>query len=555
MDLEILCSKFSRNTELLDKKDIALQLIQEFIQEDYSTLKKFIKIKHKLFKKYKIQLKHYEILYFAKMINAPNEFIEQCRVKKMRSLSGILNITVVMTGKIFSCPKDCAYCPNEPNQPRSYLMKEPAVLRANQNDFDPVLQFQERGLCYLLQGHYDLDKIELNIKGGTFDFYPEEYKHDFITKLYYAANTFFDYEQRPCLSLEDEIKINETTKVKIIGLTIETRPDFITPTSLLQLRQFGVTRVELGVQHTDNNILEAIHRECTTEDTIRATRLLKEHGFKVDYHLMPNLPFSNPDEDMFMMKEIINCSDYKPDQIKIYPCETTEYTKIKDWYEKGIYTPYSNQELYQVILEFMKICPEWIRINRIRRDITNEYVYSGPPEHLHCIIDDIMKKEQIHTKDIRSREPKYNTFEYDQIQLLVTKYNASKGIEHFIRFETLDNQYILGFLRLFFPQHKQIAYIREVHVYGQMISTRQNIKKIQSIGLGKRMIQLAEQITKHHHIPIIKVIAGVGTREYYKKIGYTYTNDTYMTKKFQYNFITILLLFMLLLFILSLFIF
>lgn len=545
MELENLCLKFSRNKEMLLKKDVALKLIEDFIKEDYSTKSKFEKNKFKLFKKYKIQLKNYEILYFAKMLdNVPDEFLECCRVKKTRSQSGILNITVVMTGKIFSCPKDCAYCPNEPNQPRSYLMKEPAVLRANQNDFDPVLQFQERGLCYLLQGHYDLDKIELNIKGGTFDFYPEKYKLDFITKLYYAANTFFDDKQRKCLSLEDEIKINETTQVKIIGLTIETRPDFITPTSLIQLRNFGVTRVELGVQHTDNHILHSIHRECTTEDTMKATKLLKEYGFKVDYHLMPNLPFSTPEDDIFMMKEIIHSEEYRPDQIKIYPCETTEYTKIKEWYENGIYCPYSNEQLYNVILEFMKICPEWIRINRIRRDITNEYVYSGPPEHLHCIIDDIMKNENINTKDIRSREPKQNTFQMDEIQLLITKYNSSKGIEHFIRYETLDNKYILGFLRLYFPEHKHIAYIREVHVYGQMISTRQKVKKIQSIGLGKKMIHVAETITNKSNIPIIKVIAGVGTREYYKKIGYMYTNDTYMTKKFHYQFLSFIIIIM-----------
>jgi ELP3 family radical SAM enzyme/protein acetyltransferase len=205
--------------------------------------------------------------------------------------------------KTFSCKYDCYYCPSEPGQPRSYIKKEPAVARANQHRFDAIGQFRDRGLTYLINGH-PFDKVELIVLGGTWTSYPRDYQDDFITDLYYAANTFYnkDFETNPRekKSLEEEITLNETSFCRIIGLTLETRPDQITNEEIIRYRRFGCTRVQLGVQHTDKDILKYVNRGCYTEDAIRSIKLLKNSCYKVDIHLMPDLPSSSPEKDRSM---------------------------------------------------------------------------------------------------------------------------------------------------------------------------------------------------------------------------------------------------------------
>lgn len=228
-----------------------------------------------------------------------------------RSLSGILSITVLTspnpgivnmeTGETkvsqFSCKWDCFYCPSEPGQPKSYLRDEPAVLRANENQFDPVLQFCDR-LATLTENGHPPDKIELLVLGGTWSSYPHQYQELFIRDLFYAANTFWERgpdRRQARLSIVEEQKINETASVKIIGLTLETRPDCINEEELKRFRYYGCTRVQLGVQHTNDKILDLVNRKCTTQDTMNALRLLKNTCYKVDIHLMPNLPGATPD--------------------------------------------------------------------------------------------------------------------------------------------------------------------------------------------------------------------------------------------------------------------
>lgn len=205
--------------------------------------------------------------------------------------------------KTFSCKYDCFYCPSEPGQPRSYIKKEPAVARANQHRFDAINQFRDRGLTYLINGH-PFDKVELIVLGGTWTSYPRDYQDDFICDLYYAANTFYnkDYETNPRekKTLEEEILMNETSFCRIIGLTLETRPDQINAEEIIRFRRFGVTRVQLGVQHVDKDILQYVNRGCYTEDAINAIRLLKDSCYKVDIHLMPDLPSSSPEKDRSM---------------------------------------------------------------------------------------------------------------------------------------------------------------------------------------------------------------------------------------------------------------
>ena len=189
-------------------------------------------------------------------------------------------------------------------QPRSYLSTEPAVMRANQNNFDPVLQFFDRGVSLEICGNH-LDKIELLVLGGTWSHYPTPYQIEFIRDLYYAANIFETGVERERLSLEGEIHLNEKAKCRIIGLTLETRPDCITKREILKFRRYGCTRVQLGVQHINDEILEKINRGCYMRDTERAIFLLKHNGFKVDIHLMPDLPFSSYEEDTRMFGHIL----------------------------------------------------------------------------------------------------------------------------------------------------------------------------------------------------------------------------------------------------------
>ena len=225
-------------------------------------------------------------------------------------------------------------------QPRSYLSSEPAVSRANQNGWDCVAQFRDIAGKRIICGH-NVTKVEGIVIGGTWSYYPKNYQRKFIRDFYYAANTLYsELPLRERQSLEEEIKINETERCRVIGLTLETRPDFITTNEIRLLREYGCTRVQLGIQHINDEILRYINRGCNHSKSVRAIKLLKDAGFKVDIHLMPDLPSSNFWEDVKMFEYVLNREELQADQWKIYPCQTLEHTKIKEWYENGLYQPY-----------------------------------------------------------------------------------------------------------------------------------------------------------------------------------------------------------------------
>ena len=294
--------------------------------------------------------------------------IKQLLVKKAsKSQSGVLVITVltapypIVNGKKqkFSCAWNCYYCPNEPDQPRSYLHDEPAVKRANENGFDAVLQFTDRAATLAMNGH-PVDKIELLVLGGTWASYPHEYQEEFVRDLFYAANTFGDRGEncrKERLSLAEEQRMNESAEAKIIGLTLETRPDTIDAFELRRLRHYGCTRVQLGVQHTDDTVLKKINRGCYTADTIAALALLKDACYKVDIHLMPNLPGSSIAIDTAMFERVLYDEHLQADQWKIYPCEIVPWTVIKKWHDEGSYHPYGEEELSEVLA----VCKRQVR--------------------------------------------------------------------------------------------------------------------------------------------------------------------------------------------------
>ena len=187
-----------------------------------------------------------------------NKYFESLNVvKTCRTSSGITQITVLSSpypnGEEFSCEHNC-YCPNEPAhegnnftpQPRSYLYHEPAVRRANENRFDGANQMWDRMSALLLCG-LNIDKLEVMVLGGTWGSYPEDYRYEFIRDLYYAANTFYvdSDERRDRYTLAEEIKINETALVRVIGLTLETRPDHVTSNEIKMLNDMMVPEFKL----------------------------------------------------------------------------------------------------------------------------------------------------------------------------------------------------------------------------------------------------------------------------------------------------------------------
>ncbi|ETW41437.1 hypothetical protein PFUGPA_02008 [Plasmodium falciparum Palo Alto/Uganda] len=368
-------------------------------------------------------------------------FLQINKRKGVRSNSGVLVVTIITHPHKFSCKYDCHYCPNEPNHPRSYLSTEPAILRANQNNFDVICQFFNRTTTLVNNGHV-ADKIEVLVLGGTWSCYDIAYQEEFIRDVYYAANIYpVLKDRRKKLTLKEEQEINEKSNCRIIGLTLETRPDQINKDELLRLRYYGCTRVQLGIQHIDDVILKKVNRQCTLKDCIRAIYLLKENGFKVDIHLMPDLPYSDVYKDIHMFKYVLSSTDLQADQWKIYPCEITPFTKIEKWYNNNEYKPYfetNKNLLISVILLVKKSIHPWIRLNRVIRDIPNPSIIAGNNiTNMRQLIANEMNIRNIFCQCIRCKEVKNQEIEKksDSIFLRIYKYPTLGGDEYFITFQ------------------------------------------------------------------------------------------------------------------------
>ena len=518
--------------------------------------------------------------------------------KQMRSNSGVLVVTIVLAPNKFSCKYDCAYCPQEtdmdgnPTQPRSYLSNEPAMLRALESNFSVKGQFNSRIASYKITGNISesqSSKIEVIFSGGTWESYPKDYREQVIRELYWSANSVSS--ERPSKTLEEEITINETAQHRIIGFTLETRPDNVTEESIKDYRRWGVTRIQIGVQHYDDAILRTVNRKCYTKDTIEAIRLLKHAGMKVVVHLMPDLPSSSPEQDKWMFEQAINNPDLQFDDIKIYPTAVVKTfddkhivkSKILDMYNDGSLTPYSEKnvnDLIDVCLYYKTNINPWVRIQRLVRDIPSTDIAAGynKMSNLRQLIHNKMKKENLKCNCIRCME--IGDKEDDNLEpiLVVRTYEASDGVEFHISVEahkmtifqtllylldmfanfillffTKEHYYwngsldsyigLFGFLRLrfddnaggnFIPELKDCALIREVHVYGTSLgitdgNTKESIGS-QHRGFGKLLVSTAETIAKERGWNKMAIIAGVGTREYYKnKCGY-HLEGTYMVK-------------------------
>ncbi|EPY26260.1 histone acetyltransferase [Angomonas deanei] len=481
---------------------------------------------------------------------AENPLIEELLIRKRgKSHSGVLVITVFMGPGEFSCPKDCHYCPNQPGIARSYLLKEPGVLRGFRNGWDPISQFYDRASALENNGHI-VDKIELIILGGTFSFYPKKYVEEFMTASFYAANTYYDSAPlRPMRSLAEEITLNETTRCRIIGITVETRPDYINASELRRFRSLGVTRVQLGIQHLDDDILNLINRDCPTIKTVYAIERLLDAGFKVDAHWMPDLPGSSYEKDLELFQTLFSPENesFQVDQWKVYPTATVPFTKIEEWYKAGKYKPYAEEEngakMVKLLIYIMSHCPYRIRLNRIIRDIPTTYIMGGEKRcNLRQVIEREMKEKHIQCHDIRERECKGNPVDRSATKLYCEEFRASGGTELYISVENEPRTQLYGHLRLRLRDHPDeehsilpvlvgAALIRELHTYGKLVAVHQHNEghAAQHVGVGTELMREAEKIAKSKGFTKIAVIAGVGVRRYYAKLGYQ-LEDSYMVK-------------------------
>lgn len=526
------------------------------------------------------------------------------RIKVARGNSGVVVITTFMSGTQFGdrkdikrggCPENCHYCPFErdengvPTQPRSYLSNEPGNMRATQNKHHPVGQIFARAESLEKQGHISsfpgvCSKVEIIISGGTFNFYPEDYIRWFVCSTYYALNIYYDYkttgELREMLSLAEEQRINETSSLRMIGFTIETRPDKLYPDTMKFFRELGITRVQIGVQHTDDAILKYVNRNCTNEDNKRGIKILKDNGFKTDIHLMLDLPMPpttktptdfqidqlgvimalelelnceipydfkmNALRDMEMVYEVITDPDMQVDQWKIYPTETTPFTKILEWYESGKYKPYAEWQngilLNRVIAYTKSLVHPYIRINRVVRDIPTVSIVGGISNPgMRNDVYEYMASVGTKCRCIRCREVKDQTYNADEPILYFHEYPSSGGREYFISFENQNKTVLYGICRLRINSTDDrnnmadsilldSAIIRELHVYGIHSGVGDSSDAhTQHKGLGAKLIKKAEELASDHGYKYITVIAGVGVKEYYRKLGYE-DYYTYMRK-------------------------
>ena len=471
------------------------------------------------------------------------------RTRPIRSLSGIVNISVLT--KPYPCPGKCLYCPLEKGIPKSYVSGEPAVERAKALNYEPCLQVKKRIEMLENQGH-PTDKIELRIVGGTWSFYPKKYQTWFITRCFAACNAGQTRNKnakltRKIKSLKEEQKINEKVKHRIVGLSIETRPDFIDSAEIKRLRELGATMVELGVQSIYDDVLKINLRGHGVKETIFATRLLKDAGFKVLYQMMPNLPGSNLKRDEKMFKELFKNPDFQPDLLKIYPCALLKETPLYKLWKKKKYQPYTKSQLINLIEKIKKKIPYYIRIQRITRDIPSQRIVKGGAKisNLRQILAEKIERENWKCKCIRCREVRenYNPKDYNppttsshrrsrwapKIYLFRQDYEASGGKEIFLSFENKNRTRLYSLLRLRITSQNK-AIIREVHTYGPLVPISEKKLAPQHRGLGKKLIKEAEKITKKEfNLNKIAVISGIGVRNYFSKLKYK-LKETYMVK-------------------------
>ncbi|MEM2430716.1 MAG: tRNA uridine(34) 5-carboxymethylaminomethyl modification radical SAM/GNAT enzyme Elp3 [Candidatus Bathyarchaeia archaeon] len=470
-----------------------------------------------------------------------DKLLKVLKRKIVRTISGV-TIIAVMT-KPWACPKEepCVYCPGGPSYgvPQSYTGLEPATMRGLQHNFDPYRQVKHRIEQLEAIGHI-VDKVELIVMGGTFLAMPVDYQEYFIKECLDAITGI-------CSSSLEEAKRNAETSVRRnVGITIETRPDWCKEPHVDRMLSYGTTRVEIGVQNIYDDIYTLVNRGHTVKDVIEATRILKDSGLKVVYHMMPGLPGSDFDRDLEAFKRVFSEPEFKPDMLKIYPCLVIKGTKLYDWWVRGLYKPYTTEEAAKLIAEIKKIIPEWVRIMRIQRDVPAYLIEAGVKNsNLREIVLNMLKADGKMCRCIRCREVGHRGLkdhvkpDPNNIRILVRRYEASMGEEFFISVEDPVNDVLIGYLRLRIPSSlahrpeisgKEASIIRELRVLGTLVPVGKRFDEgYQHKGYGELLLEKAEEVSVEQGCKKILVTSALGTKRYYIRFGYTY-DGPYMSK-------------------------
>ncbi len=576
------------------RKEAAEALISSLYQQNISDPEVFSRLHRKvvgefgvtMFTNDELSKLYHKMLKLGKI--SQNKTIENLlRQKKVRSLSGIVVVSILT--KPYDCPGNCLYCPSQDNLPKSYMKNEPAVMRAILNGFDPYRQTQNRLEALKATGH-PLDKINIRIIGGTWSYYPKRYQTWYIKRVYQAANEF-DGKSKFQMSndkINDQIphsslslrahpslrepegssesrtaesktmapptgeagndqcltqlqKENETAGCRLVEISVETRQDYINEVEICRLRELGVTKVELGVQSIYDDVLIKNRRGHDVACTIRATKILKDAGFKVAYQVMLNLAGSDFERDKKMLEELFANPDFRPDYLKIYPLAVVKEAPIYELYKKGELKIYNAEQLSELIGTFKKdVAPKYLRIERIIRDIPSDDIVEGGAKvsNLRQLIQEKMIVDKKSCQCIRCREIGGEDIDGKKWQIFREDYEASDGLEIFLSVESEDRAKILSILRLrinnknnFLKVLNGAGIVREMHTYGAQVSIdHKNSEAAQHRGYGKMLLAEAENIVKSEFgLSKMAVIAGVGAREYFRKFGYE-IEDSYMTK-------------------------
>jgi elongator complex protein 3 len=508
-------------------------------------------------------------------------FVARVQMRPVRTQSGVTPVTVLT--KPFPCPGQCVFCPNDVRMPKSYLSAEPGCQRAEANGFDPYLQTYQRLRAFRAIGH-PTDKAELIVLGGTFSYYPEAYRRWFIKRCFDAFNDFgagrdgcesaaahslsvaelrdvvdgsrlgqpmaatynrvvtrflrardkgsltADYEQASWDELRAVQLENERSRTRNVGLVLETRPDHVDQAEIVRLRRLGCTKVQLGYQSLSDHVLSANKRGHDVAAIRRATGILRAAGFKILAHMMPNLLGATPDSDVEDITRLFDDPDFRPDELKLYPCSLIETAELMRFFEAGAYRPYEPAELLSVVCEALRRAPRYCRLARVIRDISSGDIVAGNRvSNLREVAEQTLRAQGVALQDIRSREIKRRTLAlHGEVELRVTEYVTSVSQERFLELVTAEDA-LLGFCRLSLPslaaaeiaELQGSALIRELHVYGASLALGQAPgADAQHRGYGTRLLSEAAQLAKAEGHRDLAVISAVGTRPYYRARGF-----------------------------------
>ncbi|MFW9942896.1 MAG: tRNA uridine(34) 5-carboxymethylaminomethyl modification radical SAM/GNAT enzyme Elp3 [Candidatus Thorarchaeota archaeon] len=522
----------TKNSEKVRR--VSREIIEYLIMNPLISKDKITNLKGRIGKKYNYSkvIKNATILEFV--ADKEKEIITQIlKRRKTRTLSGV-SVIAIMT-KPLPCPGTCIYCPGSDSQPgakvaQSYTGKEPAAMRSIHNNYDPYLQVQSRINDLEAIGHV-VDKIELIIMGGTFLSVDLNYQENFI------KGTIEGVIEQRVESLKEAKKLAETSKRRIVGITIETRPDYCKEKEVDRMLNFGTTRVELGIQTVYDDIYNLVKRGHTSVDSIEAIRIAKDAGLKINAHIMPNLPGSTLDKDLELFDKLFSNPEYRPDMLKIYPTLVIDGTKLYNWWKAGKYFPYLDKDLIELIATVKKNLPSYVRIQRIMRDIPANLIEAGcKNSNLRQLVQERLREMKETCKCIRCREVgllSKKEINFEKIKLYRQDYEASQGKEIFLSYENKHENYLIGYLRLRKPSefaHRpelndgKTLIVREIKVVGEMVPKDlkpHRLTQIQHRGYGKLLMEKAESISSHEFdAKKLAVISGIGVRDWFYDIGY-----------------------------------